>query len=137
MGMGIGAAISKETANDGDVYTDIVATFSPFARYYINPANNLSLFFEGSLGLGIGTSEYDPDYGEATKDILSVVTIGLTPALSYKISDNFSLEAAVGGLSYSTMNLTDNDDSDIKTTVSGFGLNFGLDNLTFGAIFKL
>jgi len=65
-----------------------------------------------------------------------MATINLAPAISYNLSEKFSIEASLGGINY-TSETRKIKDGDSKTTISGLDLSFGLDNLTFGAIYKL
>ena len=124
LGLGLGYSTSKRTGNNGnEVFTSNSWSFDPFARYYVAKTGNLSFFGEGSIEIGGSTATDNPKF--------FTMAVRVSPALSYNLSDKVSLEANLGGLSYSS--ITDKDDT-YKST--GIGLNFGLDDITFGAIIK-
>lgn len=138
-GIGFGITAIKETSpsssGDDEVYTSSIVTAAPFARYYLTKGGDFSFFAEGSIGLGVGKLKNDSNYNDYEMDIF-MATINLAPAVSYNLSEKFSIEASLGGLNYSSATYKQNGE-DGKSTTSGLDLSFGLDNLTFGAIFKL
>jgi outer membrane protein len=101
--------------------------FAPFARYTVFSSGKFSIFGEGVLSFA-GSSTDDDDYK------VSNVGFYVAPVLSYKLSDNFSLESSLNflGLGYNrTKTTVDNplsSDDDVSVS-SGFGLNADSDNL--------
>ena len=105
-----------------------------FGRYYFTPANKFSFFAE--LGAGytsgkIDTSGYDYNTDYKTNGVF----VGLSPAISYFISNHFALEATLGLLNYNSMNPDNNTVIEEESTDS-FSVGLNLSNITFGIVYK-
>jgi opacity protein-like surface antigen len=99
-----------------------------FGRYYFTPANQFSLF--ANLGL---------DYANTTNNLSTPkvkyndFTVGLGAGLNYFVSNNFSLEAGVAVLDFTSSK------SDISGDKGSTSVNFGGDwrsGVTFGVNYK-
>ena len=143
-GVGFGLSSSKtttpkeiSTSGEEEIDKSFDWAFSPFARYYFARSGNFSLFGEADLALGGGNSKSSigGTTDEGPKSI--TVLIGVSPAVSYDLSNKFTIEASMGGINYNvtTSKQTIGEDKE-KYTTSGFNFTVGLNNLTFGGIFK-
>ncbi len=104
-------------------------TAGVFGRYYFTPANQFSLF--ANLGVdytnmqnNLGSSDYKENEFEA----------GLGLGLNYFVSSNFSLEAGVGVLKYTT-NDNGGDGAD-ATNEFTFGGDWRVPAVSFGVNYK-
>lgn len=136
VGAGIGVNIESENnRQDPEVKTSSTTfNFNPFARYYLMNVDKFSVFGEGGVVLGLGSSKSKS--GGVTVDGPNIFdfTFYVMPAISYDLTDNFTIEAGIGGLfinSYSAK-----DDNDDKYKESNIDFNLNLDNIFFGAIYK-
>jgi outer membrane protein len=121
----IGFASYKEEFSGTDVEDMSGFKVGAFGRYYFTPANQFSLF--GQLGLDYSNMEDKlADYKESTVDF------GLGFGMNYFVSSNFSIEAGVAVLGYST---NDNGGNGAEKTNS---FEFGGDwrAVTFGVNYK-
>lgn len=100
-------------------------TVGAFGRYYFTPGNQFSLF--GDLGVDYKSTDYD------TMELKrSGVNVGLGLGVNYFVSSNFSIEAGLGLLNYSSMKF----DADGAETESSFGLGANLTNIALGVNYK-
>jgi len=100
-------------------------TVGAFGRYYFTPGSQFSLF--GDLGVDYKTTNYD------TMDVKrSGINAGLGLGMNYFVSSNFSLEAGLGLLNYSSMKF-DFDGAENETSF-GFGAN--LTSISLGVNYK-
>jgi hypothetical protein len=143
IGLGFGIGSTKTTTPKTDYEDERVVktknwSVSPFARYYFTKINNFSVFGEGTLGFGGGSSSTKT--GTTTNDGPKYfsVNINIAPAVSYNFSDNFSIETSLGGIGYSSQKATydKGTETEYSGTSAGINVSFGFDNLTFGAIYK-
>ncbi len=104
-------------------------TIGLFGRYYFTPASKFSMFL--NLGADYVSSKEEETGEEDFK--VNGFDIGLAPGLHYFISNRLALETSIGLLGYSTRKA----DVDGAEAVNSFGLNLGLNSLTFGLVFKL
>jgi len=139
VGGAIGLSGSK-TNNNGDpevITTSTMFVINPFVRYYAINSGDFSIFAEGGLNMGFGssTTESDGTSVDGPKD--REFSIYVAPAISYAVSDNFRLEASIGSVYFrSDKQITEETEftaeSEDKST--GLGLNLGLESISFGAI---
>lgn len=130
----VGAKIgytSSKTENGSVTTSDANAfTVGVFGRYYATPASKFSFF--GELGVDY-TSETDKAIAPATEDVkTNTFGIALRPGISYFVSSNFALEATIGSLGYSS----EKEDTDGAEARNTFGLNFDMENVMLGLIYK-
>lgn len=142
VGLGIEYGYSKGTSSveDAEAVTKGHSwAISPFARYYFVETGNLSFFAEGSVSIGWYKSVYKAgSYSQDSPKNVDVM-VNVMPAVAYNFSEKFSIEASLGGIGYSSTKSSytkDNGDED-KSTDSGLNISFGLENLTFSAIYIL
>ena len=98
------------------------------ANYFFTPTEKFSF----SLGAGFAyqSSKFEPNGG--TESTFKGFAIAVSPGLNYFVSNNFSLSASVGALSYSSAK----EDADGAESINNFGLNLNLSNINFGLIYK-
>ena len=127
----IGYFLSDNIALEADLtYSDAgVDDSSAFgiglgAVYYFSPAEQFS------FGIGGGFDYNSADAGADTK--LNTMFIGVSPGMSYFVSDSFALRAAVGSLGYSSSKA----DTDGAEATNAFGFSLDLDSIEFGVTYK-
>ena len=120
-----GARISYSSSEVNDVKSNALG-LGAFGRYYTTPASQFSFF--GQVGLDYNTSNPDTD-GDVK---VNTIGLGAGLGLNYFVSSNFSLEAGLNLLSYSSSK------ADVDGAESVTSFNFGDDftNLTFGVNYK-
>lgn len=101
--------------------------FNPYVRYtYFRTDNNvLSLFLDGTVGVGAGWASYDE--GEDSKTACTW-QVGVKPGIAINITKHFSFVTHVGLLGYQGAN---NAAKDAGYSSKG-GLMLNGNNLTFG-----
>ncbi|HEX8270285.1 MAG TPA: outer membrane beta-barrel protein [Flavobacterium sp.] len=114
---------------DVDQKTSALAV-GAFGRYYATPASDFSFFGELSFVYVTATSEIDQAGSEEFK--ANGFGLGLRPAVSYFISNNFALEASIGALEYNTTK----PDFEGAESTDNFDLNFNLTDIRFGLVYK-
>lgn len=122
-----GVSISYEsakvsTSGGGSVSADVFG-FGAFGRYYFTPASRFSVFAE--LGVDYSTA----DAGSYKVNTLGV---GLRPAVSFFLNENFLLSAKLGGLGYSSSKA----DFTGAEAITSFGFGLDLNKLQFGLAYK-
>lgn len=120
---------NSEVVNSSSIFE-----IAPFVRYYVMETGSLSVFGEAELGLGFGGSKTKS--GGTTVDGPSIFEIGvsLIPGVSYKITDNIDIEAYLGGIAFSNSS-SNNDDTDVKTSSTNFGINLS-SNIGLGFVYR-
>jgi opacity protein-like surface antigen len=95
--------------------------FEPFARYYMfTPNDKFAFFAEG--GLGFGSRKQDPEDLDETK--ASMFRFRVSPGFAYFISDKWSLDFQLSGISYTSYDPnTDSDSDDDKQSEFVFGVD--------------
>lgn len=91
-----------------------VFVIEPYARYKFVRQDRFSLFVDGGFGFAVGDADG--------------FKIGLTPGMSYRVSDHFSLLASTGFLGYKK-------DYYNNGGGKGFGFDLSSQNLKFGFIY--
>ena len=121
----LGFASSKEETSGTDTEDMAGFTVGAFGRYYFTPANQFSLF--GQLGLDYSSMENKlADYK------VNGIDAGLGLGMNYFVSSNFSIEAGVAVLGFSS------EKADVTGADGKTGFNFGGDwrAVTFGVNYK-
>ena len=117
---------SYKVENSGTDVVDMSGlTLGAFGRYYFTPASQFSLF--GQLGLDYSSMEDKlADYK------VNGIDAGLGLGLNYFVSSNFSIEAGVAVLGFSS------EKADVSGAKGSTGFNFGGDwrAVTFGVNYK-
>jgi len=109
----------NHTYNDG--YSTNLGVINPYARYTYFGNDNVNLFVDGGIDLGIGSTHVK----KHTSDTAFTYGIGFRPGFSYNISSKFSLVAHVGYLGYKGGN-------DASGAHDQGGLGFDLKDISFG-----
>lgn len=136
----VGATIGYQSNKLDDGSDDVSNTglgLGAFGRYYFTPASKFSLFAE----LGVDYTSYDSEYFVDTDGSIVVpgtsfeskeLGFGLGAGMNYFVSSNFSIEAGVAVLGYSS---NDNGgDGAEKTNTFSFGGDWRA--VTFGVNYK-
>jgi opacity protein-like surface antigen len=133
--VGASLGFSSLKLDDGnDDATNSGTSFGAFGRYYFTPASKFSLFAELGLDYTSNDEEFDIETGNAymTSFETKEIGFGLGAGLNYFVSSNFSIEAGVAVLGYST---NDNGgDGAEKTNNFSFGGDWRA--VTFGVNYK-
>jgi outer membrane protein len=95
-----------------------------FSRYYFSPEKRFSLF--GNVGF-----DYMSQNNGDSKENISVFK--LTPGVSYFLTENLILEAAIGGFGLSAKSVKDKE-ATINSNKLFFGAN--MSSLQFGIVFR-
>ena len=103
-----------------------------FGRYYFTPASKFSLFAELGVNYTGYSYEFNPDTLTATDADVKELGVNLGAGLNYFVSSNFSIEAGVAVLGY-TSNDNGGDGAE-KTNSFGFGGDWRA--VTFGVNYK-
>ena len=117
---------SSKTEDTGVDTKDLSGlTLGAFGRYYFTPANQFSLF----ANLGLDYSSMKDKLADAK---LNGFQAGLGAGMNYFVSSNFSIEAGVAVLGFSS------EKSDATGAKGSTGFNFGGDwrAVTFGVNYK-
>lgn len=100
-----------------------------FGRYYFTPASRFSMFL--NLGANYMTEKYeetgDPD------EKYNGFGVGFGPGLHYFISNRLALQTSIGVLGFTSWK----PDADGADATTSFDFNVGMQDLTFGLVFKL
>ena len=95
-------------------------------RYFLTPASKFSM----SIGAELGYASNKEDDGIAESTV-KTTSLSVPLGLHYFVSNNFAISSTWGGLGYASV---DDGSSD---KASGFGLNLGMSNISFGLLYKL
>lgn len=122
----LGYVSAKAENAGGDTQDDAGLTVGAFGRYYFTPANQFSLFAQ----LGFDYTSMEDKLADAKEKELG---LGLGAGLNYFVSPNFSIEAGVAVLGYSS-----NDNGGGSGVDKTNSFNFGGDwrAVTFGVNYK-
>ncbi|MCD9018358.1 porin family protein [Parachryseolinea silvisoli] len=95
--------------------------FEPFARYYMfTPNDKFAFFVEGALGFG--SRKVDPEDFDETKS--GMFRFRASPGFAYFISDKWSLDFELSGISYTSVDPDkDSDSDDDKQSEFVFGVD--------------
>ena len=118
---------SAKTEVDGSNVESTVSDFTlgAFGRYYFTPANQFSVYAD--FGLDYMSTDYD-----ALDAKRSGINAGFGLGMNYFVSSNFSIEAGLGLLNYSSMKF----DVDGAENETSFGLGADLTNISLGVNYK-
>ena len=107
----------------------------PFARYYYMLADQFG--FTGTFGGGYERDSQPAATSSSANLKANGFYAGLTPGLIFLPIPRLGLGASIGGLSYSRLSVKpeNNTNSNYDDTVSTFGANFGLAQLTFSGTY--
>jgi opacity protein-like surface antigen len=137
MAVGLNLGFDVTRSNDHRDPKTIVRTsiysFAPFLRYHLVEMGPVSIFGEGSIGVGFQRSKTKRGDVSVDGPKTTLFGIGVQPGVSYKINDHISIEAYLGGISYNLTSTKEDDDNKDKDHT--FGINFST-NLNLGFIYK-
>ena len=122
----LGYKADKAENAGGDTQDDAGFTVGAFGRYYFTPASKFSLFAQLGLDYSSMEDKLATDYTEAE------LGLGLGAGMNYFVSSNFSIEAGVAVLGYSS-NDNGGNGAD-KTNTFQFGGDWRA--VTFGVNYK-
>ena len=122
----LGYKADKAENAGGDTQDDAGFTVGAFGRYYFTPASKFSLFAQLGLDYSSMEDKLATDYTEAE------LGLGLGAGMNYFVSSNFSIEAGVAVLGYSS-NDNGGNGAD-KTNNFSFGGDWRA--VTFGVNYK-
>lgn len=140
VGLALGYSHSSQDVYEDDypnTYKQKINTFSAgaFGRYYFTPTNKFSFFGQLSASFDSYKNEvagYDSEYKTTG------FSGGISPGISYFVSNHFALEATLGALSYNTVkpkSVTSAGTFDNDST-NTFSLDLNLSTIYFGAVYK-
>lgn len=115
--------------------------FTPYARYHVLRSGSFSFFGEGSIGIGGQVSQTTKGNTIDKGPSVGTFALAVSPGISYDLSEKFCLIAKLGNIGYqssssSTTNTIGTTSTTTTITTSSFGINVGLNALSFGAIMK-
>ena len=116
LGVGFNYISEKEEGHDSEGTT--VWGVNPYARYYPVKVDRFGLYLQ--LGLNYLSMKWE---GSDAKDMYSV---GLTPGISYNVSERVAIHAVFGFLGYAHFGKNDFFGFNIDGSSIMFGLTFGL-----------
>ena len=133
----VGASIgfSSDKVEEGDSATNTGLGLGAFGRYYFTPASKFSLFAE----LGIDYTSFDEEFDAESGTVYASsfeskeLGFGLGAGMNYFVSSNFSIEAGVAVLGYSSNDNGGGSGVD-KTNTFSFGGDWRA--VTFGVNYK-
>lgn len=138
MAVGVELGIGFNSTNNNATPTATKTTttafgISPFLRYHVVEMGPISVFGQGSLGIGFAKEKIKTGSTSTDGDKTTMFEIAVRPGISYKLTDQIAIEAFLGGLSYDmTSTKQPNDDKDKDHTL---GLNFST-SLNLGFVYK-
>jgi len=135
VGVEFGIGFTSSNNNATPSATKTTATLfgiSPFVRYHVVEMGPVSVFGQGSLGIGFGSSKVKTGSVSADGPKTTMFEIAVRPGISYKLTDQIAIEAFLGGLSY---DMTTEKEDDEKNKEYNFGLNFST-SLNLGFVYK-
>jgi outer membrane protein len=122
----LGYASMKAENAGGDTQDEAGLTVGAFGRYYFTPASKFSLFAQ----LGLDYSSMDDKLADAQTAELG---LGLGAGMNYFVSPNFSIEAGVAVLGYSS---NDNGGGSGVDKTNNFSFGGDWRAVTFGVNYK-
>ena len=123
----LGYKADKAENAGGDTQDDAGFTVGAFGRYYFTPASKFSLFAQLGLDYSSMEDKLATDYTEAE------LGLGLGAGLNYFVSSNFSIEAGVAVLGYSS---NDNGGGSGVDKTNNFSFGGDWRAVTFGVNYK-
>jgi len=114
---------------------------SPFLRYYALRMNKFSVFGQLNAGFSMSNSKSKTAGVSVDGPKTTMIFLNILPALSYDVSDRFSLEAGINILNFG-LSITSVESGDTTDKTTNFGFGAGLNNIvklgdiTVGAIYK-
>lgn len=125
--LGLSAGYGSSVSKLGSVKTseDIITSAGVFVTYYFNPQSKFSMF--GTAGVG-----YLLTNDKLTDEKFTGIDVGISPGVSYFVSNNLALQATIGRLGFSS--LKSNEPGAEATNKIDLGLNLATTN--FGLIWK-
>ena len=114
----------NKTTDSIVIENNSVISVGVFTRYYSSPQSRFSLF--GQLGFNFNTQTEN-----ISKSNVNGFDLGLSPGISYFLSDKFAIEATFGQLGFKTSKpdvagaeSTNNVNFEMNLSSVGFGLNY-------------
>lgn len=138
LGLGIGYDMTRYKQTNGDIERDGKFYIMPYARKYFKMGDKLDIFGEANLSLGLGNDVFETKAGNSTittKYASTSFSIGISPGLSYHLSDKVALESTFGFFGYSGTSVETG--SNTKSKTNNFGLQLNSSTITFGVRFFL
>lgn len=123
----LGFASMKAENAGGDTQDEAGFTVGAFGRYYFTPASKFSLFAQLGLDYSSMEDKLATDYTE------SELGLGLGAGMNYFVSSNFSIEAGVAVLGYSS---NDNGGGSGVDKTNNFSFGGDWRAVTFGVNYK-
>ena len=137
IGLGVMLGYTSEKVELGNSATNTGLGLGAFGRYYFTPANQFSIFAEFGVNYTSFSNEFgiDPD-GSLFADDFDSKEIGfsLGAGINYFVSSNFSMEAGIAVLGYSSNDNGGNGAE--KTNTFGFGGDWRARAVSFGVNYK-
>lgn len=136
LGLGIGYDLTRDKSVNGNTTTVSkwgVFYFEPYARKFFKLGDHLELFGEAGISFGTGNHTDEITNGNTTtsnKYAYSSYSFGISPGISYHISDKVALETSFGFLGYQGTSTDAGGGTKDKT--NDFGLQFNTSTLNFG-----
>jgi outer membrane protein len=116
--------------------TSSIFSFSPFLRYHLVEMGPISVFGQGSVGIGFVSSKIKTGNVSSDGPKTTMFEIALRPGVSYKLTDKIAIEAFLGGLTYnSAVEKRDVAGSEVKDKDHSLSLNFST-ALNLGFVYK-
>ncbi|MGC8823810.1 MAG: outer membrane beta-barrel protein [Bacteroidales bacterium] len=132
LGLGVTSSNNNRTPTATKTTTTSIA-ISPFLRYHVVEMGPISVFGQGSIGIGLGSTKIKTGSVSSDGPKTTSFEIAVRPGVSYKLTDQIAIEAFLGGLSYNHTTVKQpNDDKDKDYE---FGLSFST-ALNLGFVYK-
>ena len=132
----IGASVVYSSNTNEDIDGDLVKNsdlqFTPFARYYVPMTELLSLYGQGSLGIGFRNSEVVVNNTTTDTGDGLVTSFGLSGGLAFFPTEKINLNVGLSILTISAVN-TSIPNTNLET--SNTNVNFGINS--FAPFFSL
>lgn len=106
-----------------------------FARYTFNPDKPFNVFLQPAVDYSQTKNTTKSQGDTFSERETSFIEVGVTPGISWKLSDKIALLASIGALSYRSGKNKDNI-LDVEQDFSNFGGRFNLSNFSFGIEFR-
>ena len=122
-----GLIVNKATMEfEGDEFEAKGFGGSVAAKYYFTPSNKFSFF------AGVGVGYLTQKVGDTDTVDFNTLSVAAIPGVNYFVSDNFALQASLGGIGYSSSKF----DVDGAESTNTFALGLDLTNVNFSLIYK-
>jgi outer membrane protein len=117
MAVGVEFDLNLKRQNNNATPTTITTTsgfgISPFVRYHLVEMGPISVFGQGSVGIGFSKEKIKTGNTSTDGDKTTSFEIAVRPGISYKFTDQIGIEAFLGGLWYNMSSTKKpNDDKD-------------------------